>query len=106
MHTYISIHQLDDMPVTLHSQIVVPLPIAPVTDFWEVLHSFNNHSLWNNFTCDGDGKWIHQGLLLGSLVIVHDGLYLPEVATDTCSAAFMILCMHSYKRAKGVVAER
>jgi hypothetical protein len=106
MHTYVSIRQLDDMTVTLHCSITVPPPITPVTDFWEVLHSFDNQYLWKNFTCDRDGKWIHQGLLLGSLVIVHDGSYMPEVAKYMCSAAFMILCTYSDKCAKGVVAER
>jgi len=105
-HTYASIREVDDSTVTLHSKIAVARPIQVETDFWAVLHGFENQSLWRNFQCDGDGKWIHQGLLLGTLVIVHDGSYMPLLSKKACSAAFMILDTHTNNRAKGVVAER
>ena len=77
-----------------------------LADFWEVLHSSENQSLWNNFQCEGDGKWIYQGMILGTLGIVHEGSYMPKVSEEVCSEAFMILDTHTGKRAKGVVAEK
>ena len=47
-----------------------------VMAFGEVLHSFGNQLLWKYFHCDGDGEWIHRGLMMGSLVILHDGSYM------------------------------
>ena len=103
---YASVRELSDNTVTLHSSCPIYTPIPVATDFWEVLHSFENQSLWRYFHCDGDGKWIHNGLLLGTLVIVHDGSYMKEVAQDVCSAGFMIYCTHTRCRAKGTVVEK
>ena len=97
---------MNDSTVSLHSTIPVPQHIEPSIDFWEVLRSFDNQSLWRSFHCHGDGKWIHQGLLAGTLVIVHEGSYMVEVANDVCSAAFMIYCQRTKQKAKGVVAEK
>ena len=55
-HTYASIREVDDSTVTLHSKMEVACPIEVDTDFWVVLRSFDNQSLWKNFQCDGDGK--------------------------------------------------
>ena len=71
-----------------------------------MLHSFDNQSLWKNFQCDRDGKWIHRGLILGMQVIVHDGSYMPLVSKTVCLAAFMIFDTHTNNRVKGVFAER
>jgi len=106
MERYASIRDIDDYTVRLHSTTPIPRPIHVDTDFWEVLQKFPNQSLWDTFQCDGDGKWIHQGLLLGTLVIVHDGSYMPELSKKACSAAFMIVDTQTNKRAKGVVAEK
>lgn len=103
---YASVRPIDQMTVTLHSSIAMPRALTQPTNFWHVLRSFENQSLFNNFVCDGDGEWIHRGLIMGSLVICHDGSYQPLLATDVCSAAFMIYCRHTGYRAKGVIAER
>ena len=59
--------------VKLHSFIEVP---HTPTAFWDVLHSFENQSLWKYFHCDGNGEWINRGLIIESLVIVNDGSYM------------------------------
>ena len=41
-----------------------------------------------------------------TLVIVHDGSYMPHVDRHVCSAAFMIYCTRTKSRAKGTVVER
>ena len=74
-------------------------------DFWTVLRAFGNQSLWRNFDCDGDSKWITDGLVDGTLVAVHDGSYMKEVNPQVCSAAFMIRCSNTGLRAKGTVEE-
>ena len=62
-----------------------------------------------HFNCDGemDEGYIH-GLLMGSLVIVRDGSYMPHLAKDVCSAGF--LCSIARRQgigpAKGSVVER
>ncbi len=58
------------------------------------------------FRCNGNGSWIHQELSLGSLFVIHDGLYMPEVTKDVCSADFMFFCTNSGNRAKGTVVEK
>ena len=76
------------------------------TDFWAALRSFDNQSLWKNFQCDGDATWIHRGLILGTLVIVHDGSYMPLVSKTVCLAAFMTFDTHTDNWTKGVAVER
>ena len=104
---YASIQEVDDMTVSLHSTAEIPAtPEEPSMSFWDALHSFENQSLWKYFRCDEDGKWIHRGLMLGTLVIVHDGLYMPHVDKQVCSAAFMVYCTRTKLRAKGTVVVR
>ena len=43
---------------------------------------------------------------MGSLVIVHDGSYMPKVAKDVCSAGFIIYCTATEQTAKGTVVEQ
>ena len=76
--------------VKLHPFFEVPHIVTRPTAFWEVLHSFKNQSLWRYFHFDGDGIWIHRGLIMGSLVIAHDGSCMKYVVKDVFSAAFMI----------------
>ena len=98
------VHHSQDV-VLLHSSAPPPQQIVEPSGFWEVLHSFENQTFWKHFDCDDDGEWIHQGLMLGSLCMVHDGSYMPEVTTEVCSAAIYIYCQHTKKRAKGCIVE-
>ena len=59
-----SVLTIDTTRVHLHSSASLPLPISVPTDFWTVLQSFENRSLWKYFKCDGDGSWITDGLAL------------------------------------------
>ena len=49
---------------------------------------------------------MHHGLVMGSLVIMHVGSYMPHGIKDVCSAGFMIYSKNSRLRAKGVVVQR
>ena len=55
------------------------------------------------FNCDGDGSWLHRGLLIGSLldiVIVCSGSYLSNVTAEVCLAAFCMLHCTRVKQKK------
>ena len=86
-------------------QCVDSQPLQMPTDFWPVLRSFDNQSFWDHFVCGGDREWIHRGLLMGSLTIVHDGSYMPHVSESVCSAAIMIRCSVTKLQAKGSIVE-
>lgn len=101
-----SVLTIDTTRVHLHSSAPLPLPISVPTDFWTVLQSFENRSLWKYFKCDGDGSWITDGLRSGTLVCVHDGSYMVHLSRDVCSAAFVIHCTATGKRAVGSVVEQ
>ncbi len=104
--SYASISHVTDMRVRLHSTTYVPQPFLPSTGFWDVIRGYENQTLWENFHCDGDGTWIRDGLVNGSLVIVHDGSYMPQVVEDVCSAAIMIYCRDTKLRVKGTIVEQ
>ena len=54
---YASVKEVDDMTVTPHSTIELPLPTAtPSMSFWDALRLFENQSLWKYFWCNGNGK--------------------------------------------------
>ena len=106
MHTHASIREVNDSTVSLHSTLAAFVPPTPTTNFWDILKSYPNQSMWKYFYCDGDGSWIYQGMLMGTLLIGHDGSYMSEVATDVCSAGFYIFCSASGNVCKGAAAER
>ena len=45
-------------------------------------------------------------MIMGTLVIVHDDLYMLKASKEVRSAAFMILDTQSDNKSKGVVAEK
>ena len=61
--------------------------------------------MWDRFVFDDDGSWLLRALLLGTLVIVHDGSYMPHVTTQACSCAFVLSCSLTDMRAIGSFAE-
>ena len=76
-----SVVKLRDGLVRFHSAAVtVALPI--LHNLRNVLSSWGNPSLWRLLHCDGDGSWIYQALYLKTLVIAHDGSYMPKIAKD------------------------
>ena len=93
------------MTVKLHSTTACFHPPTTTPGFWPTLRSFENHTLWKYFVCDGDGGWIHDGLINGTLAIVHDGSYMPDLSTEICSAAVMIYCTATGFSAKGAIVE-
>lgn len=62
--------------------------------------------MWDYFFVDGDGEWIHEGLIAGSLAIVHDGSYMRELDQHASSVGFVFLCLHTGNVCKVALAER
>jgi hypothetical protein len=55
-----------------------------------VIRGFANKSFWASLDYDGDGSWIHEGMLAQSLIIIHDGSYMREISPIISSTATMI----------------
>ena len=60
---YAIVKPLSSNTVALHSLALPPVVQLPAYDFWTVLCSFENQSRWEDFVCDGDGRWITNGLV-------------------------------------------
>ena len=106
MEYYASVCHVNETTVTYHSGAAVPASEPKSTRFWNVLRSFENQSLWRHLSCDGDGEWIHRGMLMGSLCIVHDGSYMVDLDSEVCSAGLVMFCKISRQTLKCAVAER
>ena len=56
----------------------------------ETLGSWENNTLWRSLKIDGAGGWIRRGLMYDSLIVGHDGSYMPKMAKYVCSCAVVI----------------
>ncbi len=90
--SYANVTFLSNLHACLHSWTGSFSPPTSTSSFWDQIGLYNNHSLWQNHHCNGDGSWIWEGLCLGSLIIIHDHSYMEEVSPHISSAAVMILC--------------
>jgi hypothetical protein len=101
-----SIIQTGNNSVQLHSWTKIYALPCDVPSFWDNIGAYGNKSLWKNLRCDGDGSWINNGICTGSLVIIHDGLFMREISPYTLSAAVMIYCKTTKKVCKCTIAEQ
>ena len=67
------------------------------TTFLETLWSYPNQEMWEHMYVDGDGEWIEDVLVEGTLDISHDGSYQPEVSKEVCSTAVWMRCRRTKK---------
>jgi hypothetical protein len=70
--------------------LVLPNTTNEQQSFLGALHALGNLTLWESMHIDGDGEWIQEGLLHGTLLIAHDGSFMQEKLVDLCSAAVII----------------
>jgi hypothetical protein len=103
---YASVTMRDAICAVLHSTSRVQEIVTAPTYFLETPQTFGNSSLWENLLVDGDGEWIRQAVLMGSLRIAHDGSYMPEVSTTICSAGVIKYCKTSKCWLKLSIAEQ
>ena len=94
--------------IRLHSRCPQPQTRQNQNDetLLDVLRQLPNPGLWDNAECDGDGWWIEESLNKGDLVVVSDGSYKSEKATDVCSCAFRLLCKRRKLKFQCTWAER
>ncbi len=92
--------------VLLHSLVLGLIPLRPISGFEHVIKSFSNKSLWLSLDYDCDGSWILDGVLVQSLVIIHDVSYMKEVSTHISLAATMIYCRIAKAQCKCTWAEQ
>ena len=104
--TLVSIDRIDSTHIRLHSKATLPKEILTNFDFWDVLHSWPNQSLWRNFQCDGDGTWIRRGAMRGTLRMVHHGSYMSKIDLTICYATFIITCVPIGQKAMGTILEQ
>ena len=85
---FATVNHVNEQVVTLHSKARCHVEESVPMDFWSVLRSYPNQSLWKHFVCADDGEWIRRGVLLGSLCIVHDGSYMSTSPLKSVQLAF------------------
>ena len=103
---YASVLSFDPHFVELHSTAPMARKPKKLKTFREVLRSWQNQSLWKYLKFDGNGEWIRRGLMLGTIIFVHDGSYMQKVDPYVCSAALRIKCRKTGKTATCTLVER
>ena len=78
-------------------------PQQPIPD---ILRSWTNSDLWKALTCDGDGWWIRDALLDGTLYLSSDGSWQPEIHPSVSSCAFIVKCIESNQELKRTWVEK
>jgi hypothetical protein len=80
--------------------------MSSLTSFLSALENYGNPSLWANLNVDGNGEWIWASIKANTLVIAHDGSYMPEQSTNLCSAGVIIYCQHTSQWLKTSIVEQ
>jgi hypothetical protein len=65
---------------------------TPTDPFLAKLRKGLQSQIWRGSTFDEDGEWIVGAIRLGTLLIVHDGSYMPQMDKSICSAGIVLLC--------------
>ena len=78
--------------------MAIPIP--------DILRSWTNPDLWKELICDGDGWWIRDALLDGTLYLSSDGLWQKEIDPSVCSCAFIVKCTESKQELKCTWVEK
>jgi hypothetical protein len=87
--------------IKLHSSSPTwsPVHVCSPNQLLATLASWENQSLWKHLRINGSaGDWIFSRLMQGSLVIGHDGSYMPHLANNivACAAVFFCSPMNQY----------
>ncbi len=84
--------------VKLHSlsPACSPLHVRSPNRLLATLSSWENQTLWKHLRIDGSaGDWIFSRLMRGSLVIGHDGSYMPYLTNNVVACAAVFYCSHT-----------
>jgi hypothetical protein len=79
--------------VVLHStSSLKQVTHAPTEPFLTKLQKGLQSLIWRSSKFDEDGEWIVRAIKRGTLLIVHDGSYMPQIDKSICSAGIVLLC--------------
>ena len=92
--------------ITLHSTASVFVPRSIHRSFLQRLRALPNQSLWRTLQLDGDGTWIYDALMRGTLICMSDGSYNERVSREVCSCAAILACKRTGFRATVSWVER
>jgi len=81
----------------LSTSSYIPNPSPQTRTFLSRLKEGSQARLWQSVVLDDDGDWIPEAAKNCSLVIVHDGSYMPDLNQSVCAAALVVLCKHTGK---------
>jgi hypothetical protein len=56
------------------------------------LQEGSQKQLWKSMQIAQDGEWILQAIENGTLLIAHDGSFMPHKNKSLCSAGIVLLC--------------
>lgn len=98
-------HPTEDT-VTLHSTAPVFIPRSIHRTFLQRLRALPNQSLWHTLCIDGDGTWIYDALMRGTLICMSDGSYNDRISREACSLAAILCCKSTGCRATVTWVER
>jgi hypothetical protein len=68
---------------------------TPTDPFLTKLRKGLQNQIWHGSTFDEDGEWIVRAIERGTLLIVHDGSYMPQMDKSICSAGIVLLCIQT-----------
>jgi hypothetical protein len=82
--------------VSLHSVSTLKRnPVSPKTPFLTKLQEGAPAQLWQGMQITQGGKWILQAIENGTLLVAHDGSFMPHKHKSLCSAGIVLLCTKS-----------
>ena len=64
----------------------------------DTIRSFPNQGMWKEMRVDGDGEWIRESLIEGTLDIAHDGSCQPDVTKDVCYTTVLLRCRRTKRQ--------
>ena len=98
---YASVTHYDLSSIRLHSTAPIFTTPSHRPTFPEFLHSFSNPDLWSDLEITGDGSWLLDSIINGTLTGANDGSYMPQLSSTTCSGAFILNCTKSGSKMSG-----
>jgi hypothetical protein len=82
----------------LHSHATFQQPdTRPASNMVDILRQPPFEHLFKHTKIEDNGDWIVPAARRGTLIIVHDGSYMPQVDENICSAAVVLLCTETVK---------
>jgi hypothetical protein len=102
---FASVMMCEATVVVMHSTAPFLVPHPTPTTFLGRLFTNGSGTLWENMSVDGNGEWIQEGIVSGSLCIAHDKSYMAEQSDSLCLAGIIMYCCTSRQWLKMSLAE-